>query len=174
MSNFKESLKVGQVGESEIAQFLKSRGNNILPIYEKAEGEFKGPALFAADGREIIAPDMLCINTKNITWIEAKAKGAWSWNRILQVWNTGIDLHHYYQYQEVEKLSEWPVWLFFLQKGGQAKDSPPNSPTGLYARPLADLVKLGRFHKNGGKKGMVYWIPEHFYKISEYPFPDID
>lgn len=171
-SAFNDALEIGKIGESEVAKYLKSRGHHILPIYEIKGGEFEGPVLYAADGRKITAPDMVCINEKGIKLIEVKAKNAWTKNNNLGVWNTGIDLKLLRHYNEMEKLTGWPVWIFFLQKGGQAKDSPPDSPPGLYIGLLSELLKVGRFHKNGGKNGMIYWMPEHFYKLSEYPFPD--
>lgn len=161
MYQFNKSLKMGKVGESYIANWLRSRGHNVLPVYEIEQGQFKGPAVYSADWREIVAPDMIAFQKEKIFWIEAKHKDAFSWHRKTQRFVTGIDLHHYYQYQEVAKIVNWPVWLLFLHRGGQAKDSPI-SPSGLYGGSLEYLKKHENHrHKNHGKLGMVYWAIEN-------------
>ena len=166
---FNESLAEGKAGESEISQWLMGRGLNILPIYEVLQGNYKGPTLYAADGQSIIAPDLLAFNGQKIIWCEAKHKTAFTWHRISQQFVTGIDLHHYLQYQQVSVLVDWPIWLLFLHKGGQAKDSPP-SPAGLYGNDLKHLVKTENHrHTNHGKTGMVYWSEKSLKKLSNYP-----
>lgn len=42
---FNETLAKGKVGESLIAQWLKSRGSHVLPIYEVETGQYKGPSI---------------------------------------------------------------------------------------------------------------------------------
>jgi len=167
--SFQDSLAVGKAGETEISQWLMGRGFNILPIYEVLQGNYKGPTLYAADGRKIIAPDLLAFNGQKIIWFEAKHKTAFTWHRISQRFVTGIDLHHYEQYQQIETLVDWPVWLLFLHKGGQAKDSDP-SPAGLYGNELSALRKCENHrHENHGKTGMVYWAEKSLRKLCEYP-----
>jgi len=79
-------------------------------------------------------------------------------------------VHHYEQYQQIDALTEWPVWLLFLHKGGQAKDSPP-SPAGLYGGELSRLAGCENHrHENHGKSGMVYWAENSLTKLDGYPF----
>jgi len=68
---FKENLKTGKVGESQIARWLQSKGHHVLPVYEIEKDQYAGPALYASDGSKIIAPDMLIFNKEKIVWIEA-------------------------------------------------------------------------------------------------------
>ena len=155
---FSDTLRYGQAGESAIAHWLCGRGYTVMPVYEKIFDTGKGPQLYLPNDEKLIAPDMLAFNGSNIRWIEAKHKTAFSWHRISNKWVTGIDLRHYNDYLKVASMSPWPVWLLFLHRGGQAKDSPPNSPAGLFGNPL-DYLKENENHRhdNWGKSGMVYW-----------------
>ena len=156
-SEFTGSLKYGQLGESKIANWLKKYKYNILPIYDVQINTGKGPQLFTPT-EDLIAPDMLVYRGTKVIWFEAKRKGAFAWHRISQSWTTGIDLKHYKHYCKVADTSPFPVWLLFLQEGGQAKDSPPNSPSGLYGNNLSYLREHENHrHMNWGKHGMVYW-----------------
>jgi len=169
MPSFKQSLEIGKTGESEIAKWLINRGSSILPVYEIAENQFKGPAVYSADNLSIIAPDMLIFKEGKATFIEAKHKEAFSWHRISQKWVTGIDLHHYLQYQKIEETLKVPVWIMFLHRGGKAKDSE-KSPAGLFGNSLEFLAKNENHrHENWGKSGMVYWNIDSLKKLSDYP-----
>ena len=167
--SFQDSLDVGKAGETEISKWLMERGFNILPIYEVLQGNYKGPTLYASSGETIIAPDLLAFKGDKIIWFEAKHKTAFSWHRKTSRFVTGIDIHHYEQYQKISKLVDWPVWLLFLHKGGQAKDSPA-SPSGLYGNDLIKLMDtVNHTHGNYGKSGMVYWAEQSLRKICNYP-----
>lgn len=169
MPSFKESLAIGKTGESEIAQWLINRGSSILPVYEIAEDQYKGPAVYSAKNVSIIAPDMLVFNSKGITFIEAKHKNAFSWHRISKQWVTGIDLHHYLEYQKIQEKLKVPVWIMFLHRGGKAKDSE-QSQSGLFSNSLNFLMQNENHrHNNWGKNGMVYWSINALIKISDYP-----
>lgn len=167
MSDFKKSLAVGKVGESLIADWLKSRGCHILPIYEIADNQFKGPALYTSDGGTIIAPDMVAFNKAGITFIEAKHKEAFTWYRKTATWQTGIDLKHFHEYKKMLSVLGYPIWLLFLHRGGQAKDSAP-SPAGLFGNSLAVLQLMGREDKRWAN-GMIYWNIEDLIKLADYP-----
>jgi len=169
MSKFDARLAEGKIGESIIAQWLKSRGNHVLPVYEVEKGQYAGPAIYAADGRSFVAPDMLSFGSKSVTWIEAKHKDAFTWHRKTRRFTTGIDLHHYRQYLEVMRLTEWPVWLMFLHRSGAAKDSPPG-PTGLFGNDLAYLAEHENHRSDRwGRSGMVYWAVDHLKKLAPWP-----
>ena len=165
--DFRDKLQFGKTAESAIAAWLRGKGYAVVPVYETLVDTGKGPQVFAPDG-ELVAPDMLVFKGDQALWIEAKHKTAFAWNRARQIWVTGIDLRHYEDYCKVDDTSPWPVWLLFLQQGGQAKDSPGNSPAGLFGKPLSYL----RTHENHrselwGRSGMVYWAHESLKLLAE-------
>lgn len=164
---FRQTLHFGQTGESEIALWLRQRGFTVLPVYEKILDTGKGPQLFLPVDC-LIAPDMLVYRGDEALWIEAKHKTAFSWHRITGRWVTGIDLRHYEDYLLVDTCSPWPVWLLFLHRGGQAKDSPPNSPAGLFGNKISVLKNCENHrHDNWGKSGMVYWSIDNLKLIAK-------
>jgi hypothetical protein len=159
---FRESLSFGQAGESAISRWFQSKGYAVLPVYEKLLDTGKGPQLFMPHDRQLIAPDIFVFNGSKAFWIEAKHKTAFSKHRHTNRWVTGIDLRHYEDYLIVNSTTPWPVWLLFVQRGGQAKDSPADSPAGLYGNTLDYLsAHENHRHENWGKSGMVYWAIEH-------------
>lgn len=162
---FSAKLEYGKAGESRIASYFKSKGYSVLPVYEKEMTEHKGPTIFAFDGTQVIAPDMLVFGSSGCFWIEAKRKAAFTYHRNTSRWVTGIDLHHYENYLRVSsELSPWPVWLLFLhERGNKAKDTPEGmeSPYGLFGNDLVVLRECENHrHSNWGKHGMVYWARE--------------
>ena len=163
---FASSLSFGVAGESVIARWLRSRGNAVLPAYEKLLDDAKGPRVFMTSGT-LVSPDFLAWNAgKQVFWIEAKHKNGFTWHRGTREFVTGIDLPHYNDYCRINDESPWPVWLLFLHEGGQAKDSPP-SPAGLYANSLTYLREhIHHTHANGGKRGMIYWSIQHLIKLA--------
>lgn len=164
--SFKEQLKFGQTGESEIAQWLRDKGYTILPVYEKIVEEGKGPQLFLPN-TSLVAPDMLTFKGECVRWVEAKRKTAFTWHRITSKWVTGIDLRHYSDYLKVDDCTPWPVWLMFLHLGGQAKDSPADSPTGLFGNELSYLRgRENHRHMNWGTSSMVYWAIDNLKLIA--------
>ena len=168
--SFEQSLSFGRVGEGAIATWFRRMGYSALPVYELELESGKGPQLFAP-AEELIAPDLLIFNRSKgkVFWIEAKHKSAFTWHRITQSWNTGIDQRHYEHYLRVAELSPWPIWLLFLHESGIAKDTPPGktSPTGLFGGELAYLNKhVHHVHENWGVSGMVYWTPETLRKLA--------
>lgn len=161
---FRSNLQQGQEAELQIGLWLRrARGYSILPIYEKEGGDFKGPRFFAP-GAEFIAPDMLVMKGSDIRWIEAKRKTVFSWRGVGGYWETGIDAHHYGQYQAIAKRYPWPIWLLFLHTSDKTDPrdiarwgAPVTCPTGLFGRELAHLKKHERYGSEYGKGGMVYW-----------------
>lgn len=139
-----------------------------MPVYEKILDTGKGPQLFMSDGG-LIAPDLFAFRPdgSKVYWVEAKHKTAFTWHRITERWVTGIDMRHYGDYCKVAESSPWPVWLMFLHEGGQAKDSPPNSPSGLFGNTL-DFLKTHENHRhaNWGPSGMVYWAEGSLRKLA--------
>lgn len=161
MSTFQENLAVGQMGESAIAKWCISRGNSVLPVYEKQIDTGKGPQLFTANG-QFVAPDMFVMPSMH--WIEAKHKSHFTWYRKARRWVTGIDLHHYKSYLRVQEISRRPVWLLFLHRDptphprDQQHGCPPRCPIGLFGNGLTFLSQ-NKSHESGnwGRHGMIYW-----------------
>lgn len=170
--SFEQQLKIGKTGEGIIAQWMRRRGFNVLPVYEIEQGRYKGPALYSVNA-QLIAPDMLAFTPGGDTrWIEAKTKSAFTWHRITERWVTGIDLRHYQDYLQVQVVSPWSIWLLFLHLPGQAKDSPPGCPSGLFGSTIDHLSKHENHrHPNGGHGGMVYWAYETLRLIA--PLDDV-
>lgn len=139
----------------------------MLPVYEKITDTGKGPQIYLPEGA-LIAPDLLTFSSRSVLWIEAKHKTAFSWHRLTQRWVTGIDLRHYEDYRRVDRESPWRVWILFLHEGGQAKDSPPDSPSGLFGNALANLVNLENHRSDRWAHGMVYWAVSSLCKLAEY------
>lgn len=164
--SFEEQLKIGAIGEGLIAGWLRSRGHHVMPVYEKEIASGKGPRLFSPD-RQLIAPDMLTFKATDIRWIEAKHKTAFSWHRNTKRWVTGIDRRHYLDYLQVGSTTPFPVWLLFLHRGGQAKDSPADSPAGLFGNRLAFLcTHVNHTHDHWGTSGMVYWAIDSLRRLA--------
>ena len=155
--SFSASLDYGKAGESAIGNWLRRRGWAVLPVYEKIISEGKGPQLYMPN-KALIAPDLFAFGRGKACWIEAKHKTAFSWHRLTGRWVTGIDLRHYADYCDVDDCTPWPVWLLFLHEGGRAKDSPADSPKGLFGETLTMLrAHENHRHENWGASGMVYW-----------------
>ena len=175
MDEFDKWREVGLAGESLIAKWLMVSGWQILPIYEKIIGDYKGPTLYTI-GKRIIAPDLLCFNSKRgvIRWIEAKHKTAFSWYRKSRVWTTGIDSYLFDEYLEIRESIGLPLFLMFLHKGGHAKDSPETSPAGLFGGEILELRNCVNhcygedMPNNYGRGGMTYWDKDSLIRYTSY------
>lgn len=161
---FEQKLAQGKIGEGAIANYLQSRGWDILPAYEVASSNFKGPRLFTL-WREIIVPDIIAFKEDRVVWVEAKVKTVFTWHRISKRWTTGIDQRCYYDYLELANRGKQAVWLMFLHTEttppgttGKASDDPFPCPVGLFGGEIKTLFNLENHrHENWGKSGMVYW-----------------
>jgi len=165
--DFQETLAFGRIGEQIIEQWLiRARGYSVLPIYDIAARNNKGPRMQTPEG-DYIAPDILAIKGRSdVRWIETKHKKHYSWYRIGQQWVTGIDLYQYAHYQQITNFVDWPVWLLFLHS---ESDSPEGiCPVGLYGNRLDKLVNCESHRSdNWGKSGMVYWGVSDLQKLAE-------
>lgn len=167
-AHFNESLAIGKTGETEIANWILSKGATILPIYEIADNQYKGPTIYTG-GETIIAPDMLVMSNGNMFFVEAKHKAAFTEYRKTGKFQTGIDIKHLHEYIRIQNVTNIPVWLMFLQRGGIAKDSSP-SPSGLYGGSLGRLYPIvDHFSDRHGISGMAYWNIEDLKFLSKYP-----
>ncbi len=145
---FQQTLSQGQIGESLIACYLRSKGWMILPVYEKEIDNKVGPRLFLPYGysdKELVAPDILAMKAQQVRWFEVKNKSTGTYSRKMQCWQTGIDTRLWKQYKRVQTVTQWPVWVLFLQRG------EPPCPTGLYGCPITQSLDAIWLDK------MVYW-----------------
>ena len=179
--SFEKSLNVGRVAEGAIAKWAMSRGAYVMPAYEIAENQYKGPQFFSEESG-FVAPDMLVFAKDKQLWIEAKHKTVFTWHRNTSRWTTGIDIHHYNEYKRVSELSRLDVWILFLHREStpNARDifngCPDKCPVGLFGGEIAYLAK----HENHrsrplstnatqlghGKSGMVYWASDKLTKLA--------
>ena len=170
---FTERLKVGQVGESAIAKWLRAKGHYVLPVYEIEKETGKGPRLFTPTG-QLIAPDMLCLKAGKVIWVEAKHKTVFSWYRKTSKWVTGIDRRHYNDYCRAAAQTEVPLWMLFLHREftpdyrDLQHGCPSECPTGLFGQDLKLLMR-SESHRSDrhGHSGMVYWAEHVFHKLSD-------
>ena len=163
---FKQQLEIGKTGETAISKFLISRGSSILPIYEIAENQFKGPGLYHENG-DTVAPDMLCITNGKTVFIEAKHKAGATFFRKTQQFQTGIDLRHWEEYQKIKEITNIDVWILFLHRGEAVKDSEAFSG-GLYGNNITKLLETIDHISDRHAKGMVYWNMGSLRKIATY------
>lgn len=164
-TDFQRQLAWGQLAETSIARWLRSRGNVILPIYDIEIETGKGPRLFLPGGRELAAPDFVVWAARGgAYWCETKHKSVFTWYRKRQQWETGIDAHHWRQYLQVSNATSLPVWLLFLHVSAtpDARDvqhgCPATCPTGLFGQ-VAEQLRTSVSHESDrhGRHGMVYW-----------------
>jgi len=175
MMTFQQSLEYGQAGESVISQWLQDRGCKVFPAYEKLIDTGKGPQLFTAQGNFVL-PDLLVFGEgqESIFWAEAKHKTRFTWHRISQTWQTGIDLRHYLEYCEVQLRTGLPVWLMFLHAQSKPSQSdlahgaPKTCPSGLFGNALSELM-LAESHRSQrhGVSGMVYWPESALVRLND-------
>ena len=170
--SFDKKLKTGLLGESIIAKIFNRGGYNVLPAYEIAIHQGKGPRLFTPSNKKMVVPDMLVFKGKDTIWVEAKTKKAFTWHRKSKSFQTGIDLSHWESYKTVSETTPFPVWLFFLHRPGKnAMDTPTGktSPSGLYGQEINKLKgAVDHVHENWGRYGMIYWQERVFIKFCEY------
>jgi hypothetical protein len=169
-ATFEQNLAFGKIAETYIALWLRrTRGFSILPIYEKEISEGKGPRFFTPHS-EVVAPDMLAMKDNMVRWVEAKHKDVFTWWRIGQCWETGIDLHHYEEYLKIADTHPWNIWLLFLHErdyNERRPNEPWPCPTGLFAGDIRYL-RHHESHRDDrwGKHGMVYWKDTTLRKIA--------
>jgi hypothetical protein len=171
--SFKDNLATGMLGEGLIAKWLQAKGWNVLPAYEIEIASGKGPRLYLATKEQFITPDLLVFRSSEIRWVEAKTKSAFTWHRISESWQTGIDLRHWRDYIKVGERTSFPLWLMFLHKPGNvAKDTPEGkiSPHGIFGQEI-EALKESIDHEDArwGPSGMVYWKVEALARFGDYP-----
>ncbi len=160
---FEDKLNIGAMGESIIAKYLCNHlGVAVLPAYEKLMNDNKGPRLFLRD-KNLVVPDMLTFTHNGpFVWIEAKVKTVFSWYGRGGYFVTGINYHHFRDYQEVQARTNIPVVLTFLHYESKTWpndvkrwNAPTECPTGLFALWLNHTRESHRDYS--GNTLMIYW-----------------
>lgn len=171
-TSFNDTLHTGLIGESLIARWLNARRWNVLPAYQVEVDNGKGPRFYTATAGALVTPDMLAIRDGQVWWVEAKTKSAFTWHRLTETWQTGIDRRHWLEYLKVREITPFPIWLLFLHRPDKAaKDTPSGkiSPSGLYGQEIGYLCEhVDHEHENHGPTGMVYWQEQSLTKIATY------
>jgi len=173
-ATFHANLSSGKVAESKIAKWLMARGHYVIPVYEIEGGKHEGPRVYAK-GRKLVAPDLMVFNKvgSQMMFIEAKHKSHFTWYRLNQTWQTGVDAHHFRDYLEVARQLNKKVWLLFFHDDCNpcpddiANGCPTASPTGLFGGDIIGLEKL-KDHSSDrhGRHGMVYWRHESLIRLA--------
>src|SRR5262245_34510655 len=112
--SFQDYLAFGRIAENRIARYFCHLGYMVQPCYEvETEQAYKGPRVFTLE-REYRAPDLFVMGKGKTLFAEAKCKSHFTWYRNKKCWNTGIDLHCYWDYFAIREQSDLPVWLMFF------------------------------------------------------------
>lgn len=106
---FKELLEFGKEGERDVAEKLIELGANVVPIYQYESSH--APFLLSSEGEKLILPDLQCIYSDHVIWVEVKRKQRWiSYQGVLE---TGCDYRNYLQYKRIADVTNIPVFIFF-------------------------------------------------------------
>jgi hypothetical protein len=174
MTRFEESLHKGRLSESAIVSWLRARGNGVITVYEIQHDAKMGPRFLASRSRAFVAPDVLCFGGEgSVLWCETKHKTVFSWHRKTQQWVTGVDLHHFRDYERVAGETGLPVWLAFLHVSSTPNSAdwkyncPPQCPTGLFVGEIGRLAsQYNHKHENWGRHGMIYWSSQTLHRLA--------
>lgn len=169
---FQKQLGFGQIAETDIARWLISRSNMVLPVYDIEYDTGKGPRLFGA-AAPVVAPDLLVFGPRGTIWVEAKHKSVFTWHRKTQQWTTGIDLRHYTDYLAVQDSIELEVWLLFLHGCSvpaaidrKFPSCPELCPVGLFGNSITRLRDCESHRSEKWARGMVYWSEQSLKRLA--------
>lgn len=176
---FDESLKYGQVGEDVVSKYLQRKGCLVFDTCNGAMTKNKGPRL-SGSNHDIVSPDLMIFVNGNTGWAEVKRKNGFTQyntynrDRKIKQWQTGIDLRLFKQYIKAAEETDLQLGLLFLHEGGWAKQSPTESPAGLFGQTIKNLAKRkdheyeDRDHNHFNSGGMVFWNIYDLIKIDTY------
>ncbi|MBT3325492.1 MAG: hypothetical protein HN396_04490 [Gemmatimonadales bacterium] len=172
---FRGRLTRGEEAEDAIARWIETHMRLTVRWHPENRAHNGAPSITLPDGRRLKCPDMLVSkegrDDSRDVFVEAKRKDESTWYRKGRRWETGIDVHYYDAYCEVEQETGHPVTLAFLhtQPEPSARDlslgSPTSAPTGLYVQKLHHLATSESHRHPGsgyGGEGMVYWGLDRF------------
>ena len=175
---FLTNLSAGNQVEVYMSEWLKEGGNGVIDIWSLPSVNGKGPRLKTSDG-DIPLPDFLIFFRGEVWWVEVKYKTEFTYYKIEQQWQEGIDLNLWDSYKAIYQYTDLEVWLTFVNSPETApeKDAPPIPPPGIYTQRVSVLSELlekespKRCHVYKGQAlyGMVYWDLDAFIRIGEFP-----
>lgn len=167
--NYAPATVEGKDGKSYPARRTFVSGISLLPV------QTSSPAPHVANNagdNEWYTPEPYIKAAREVMWVEAKHKTAFTWHRITESWQTGINASHWADYQKVAEATPFiPLWLLFLQRPGVAKDTPEGMrcPHGLYGQNAEVLATcVDHFSDRWGTCGMVYWREESLRLLTSY------
>lgn len=167
---FDDSLEMGGQAEEALVEWIRGRGNAVLPVGLLQNRDGRGGAHLFLKGREVAVPDLLIFPPKSqVFWAEAKRKAGFTLHRNSGDWCTGTNRRYYENYCAVADITSIPVYVLFWIDGRQTKGSPPNNTSGLFG---ATLVKLSKnIHHvvpaaQMGASGIVFWKTDVLTKLA--------
>lgn len=179
---FAEQLRFGDSQQTRLERWLVANGCVVQPCNATPTGggRIYGPGMALAN------PDMMVFNAERFTrrgqlglfstsrdlaFVEVKAKRSFTFFRLAREWQTGIDAPRFDDYRKVEEACGQTVWLFFVHLSGhtdQASRPYGISPSGLYCQRLGALVGGRRFTMKqvGRAYPMIYWPESKLIKLA--------
>lgn len=159
-AGFKLRLATGLTNEERLKKYFNTRGWTVVHIPSNGD---RGPCLCTPSG-EVVTTDFLLIKGVRVIWVEAKSKTRSNFFGKTGKWQTGIDLEYWDAYNQIAKLTPFPVWIFFLHEDETLSEldrfygATGKAPTGLWGATLDYLEKTWH-HKSDryGAGGMIYW-----------------
>lgn len=160
MSGYRDTYeyKTGTVAELKIASKLRNGGVHISIV---RHGTSVAPLLYGWGG-DLVLPDMQGFwphqvgQVRGNAWVESKLKSTCGVMECMDnLRTTGIDLHHWQHYDQVQQVTGYPVVLVFVQR----------EQDGVF---IADL-DTHRVPAVGNAKGkMVFWALDSLQRVCSY------
>jgi hypothetical protein len=125
---------------------------------EEAVKTNKGPKL-----NGFIIPDLLVSRDNKWYWIDSKRKDAPVFYGVRREWRHGIDGKCYWNYLEIQNLTNIPVWICFIEPDHIAYSDTYSKKigytldTGGYWFTPLDATPVKQDVNKRGYKDMVYW-----------------
>jgi hypothetical protein len=150
-----EQFKRGRNGEQLVADQLRAAGWCVIPSYDYS-GADDHPPRMQGQAATYILPDLDVCRRGERRWAEVKTKTAPCMGRISGELEHGIPLRHFEHYQDVQRESGCPVYLFIYEEAERK----------LIHRKLDDLGPGRVSHSSTmSRGGMVYWLRRQFYEF---------
>lgn len=135
--NFKECLAFGEEGEHEAAEFLLTKGVNVLPLYQFQNDH--APFILSMESK-VVSPDLICFK-EDCFMVEVKTKNQWVVYKGTR--ETGIDQRLFNHYNTIRNFTGKKVFVMFNHK--------KNEPLGFYIVELMNYTRVWDGKANGKK-----------------------
>ena len=146
----------GRAAEIAVANWLKRRGNWVIPSYDYAGLDHDKPPRLETTTRGLSIPDLDVSKDGARIWIEVKLKAAPTWGRISGKLEHGISARLANHYTETEKITGCAVWIIVVEE----------SSGEWRAALLSKLRTRERSSFSPRMGGMVFWLREDFHRIA--------